>query len=81
VPAVSESFLLKSNRAVAEGLGTVSPIGGPIVTLMSMFSPYFSTTREILPYALFWLCLAAACACALAWWTIRRFDRWTGRAE
>jgi ABC-type transport system involved in multi-copper enzyme maturation permease subunit len=81
VPTASESFLLNSNRTVAEGLGTVSPIGGPIVTLMSMFSPYFSTTREILPYALFWLCLAAACACALAWWTIRRFDRWTGRAE
>jgi ABC-type transport system involved in multi-copper enzyme maturation permease subunit len=81
VPAVSESFLLRSNCAVAEGLGTVSPIGGPIVTLMSMFSPYFSTTREILPYALFWLCLAAACAWTLTSWTIRHFDRWTGRAE
>ena len=53
VPAVSESFLLRSNRTVAEGLGTVSPIGGPIVVLMSMFSPFFSNTREILPYAIF----------------------------
>ena len=60
VPAVCESFFLSSNRTLAEGLGTLSPIGGPIVTLMSMFSsPYFSTTREILPYAIFWLFLAA----------------------
>ena len=52
VPAMSESFLLSSNRTFAEGLGALSPIGGPIVTLSSMFpSSYFSTTREILPYA------------------------------
>jgi ABC-type transport system involved in multi-copper enzyme maturation permease subunit len=81
VPAVSESCLFSSNRAVAEGLGTMSPIGGPIVMLMSMFSPYFSTTREILPYALFWLCLAAIFAWTLTWWTIHRFDRWVGRTE
>jgi hypothetical protein len=48
-------FLLSSNRTLAEGLGALSPIGGPIVKLMSMFSPFFSNTREILPYALFWL--------------------------
>jgi hypothetical protein len=80
VPAVSESFLLRSNRTVAEGLGTVSPIGGPIVTLMSMFNPFFSNTREILPYTLTWLFLAGTCAWTLTWWTIRRFDLWTGRA-
>jgi len=81
VPAFSESFFLSSNRAFAEGLGTLSPIGGPIVTLMSLFSPFFSTTREILPYALFWLCLSGAAALALTWWTIHRFDRWAGRVE
>jgi hypothetical protein len=73
---------LNSNRVLAEGLGALSPIGGPIVTLMSMFpSPYFSTTREILPYALAWLILMGICAWTLTWWTIRRFDRWAGRAE
>jgi ABC-type transport system involved in multi-copper enzyme maturation permease subunit len=82
VPTVSELFFLNSNRVLAEGLGALSPIGGPIVTLMSMFpSPYFSTTREILPYALAWLILMGICAWTLTWWTIRRFDRWAGRAE
>ena len=82
VPAVSESFLLSSNRTFAEGLGALSPIGGPIVTLSSMFpSSYFSTTREILPYATLALFLTGISAVALTWWTIRRFDRWTGRTE
>jgi ABC-type transport system involved in multi-copper enzyme maturation permease subunit len=82
VPAASESFLLSSNRTLAEGLGAVSPIGGPIVTLMSMFSsPYFSTTRQILPYALIWLFLTGIGAWTITWWTICRFDRWAGRAE
>jgi hypothetical protein len=42
---------------------------------------YFSTTREILPYAVSALFLIGICAWALNLWAIRRFGYWTGRAE
>jgi len=80
VPTVSEILFLRSDRPLSMGLGSVSPLGGPIAILMSLFfSPYFVPTRHILPFDLAWLCLMGGLAWVLTRWTIQRFDVWMGR--
>jgi len=79
-PTVSEIFFLRWDRPLSMGLGSVSPLGGPIAILMSLFfSPYFVPTRHILPFALAWLCLMGGLAWVLTRRTIQRFDVWMGR--
>lgn len=79
VPTAAEVFLLRSDRELSQALGTVSPLGSPIVTLASMFNPYYGTARGILPYQAGWLIASASTAAAIRWRTIRTFDRTMGR--
>ena len=45
-PILEEDLLMRRiDRYLSEGLAAVSPLAGPIVTLMSMFSPWFGTAR------------------------------------
>jgi len=79
-PTVSEIVFLRSDRPLSVGLGSVSPLAGPIAILMSLFfQAYFIPTRHILPFALFWLGLVGGLASVLARRTIQRFDVWMGR--
>jgi hypothetical protein len=79
VPTIAEVMFLRSNRLAAAGLGVISPVGGPILTLMSMFSPQYMTARQLLCLDLAWLAMAGILAWALPRWTIKGFDRWMGR--
>jgi ABC-type transport system involved in multi-copper enzyme maturation permease subunit len=79
VPIVAEGALLHSNRSLAEGLGAMSPIGGPILTLAPMFNLSYSPLREVFLYQLGWLLIASVTACILMHATISSFDRWMGR--
>ncbi|HEV3120893.1 MAG TPA: hypothetical protein VGY53_03270, partial [Isosphaeraceae bacterium] len=81
-PTAEEAFLMRQiDRNLSEGLAALSPVAGPIVTQMSMFSPWFGTARGVVPYAAGWLVVAALFAASLRWWTIRTFDRQMGRVE
>ncbi len=79
VPTIAEIMLLRSDRPLAEGLGAISPIAGPIVTLAPMFNPTFSPLRKLFPYELAWLLVASVVAWALFRATISSFDGWMGR--
>jgi hypothetical protein len=79
VPTLSEVLLLGSRRSLAQGLGVMSAIGGPIMTLAPMFNPSYTPVREILPYDLAWMLLASLLAWVSMRWTIRSFDLWMGR--
>ena len=46
VPTLAEELFLPFHPLLAHGAGLMSPIGGPIVTLMSMFNPYYTTPRH-----------------------------------
>jgi hypothetical protein len=81
VPTVAETLLLWSNRPLAEGLGVVSPIAGPILTLAPMFNPSYSPLPKVLPYELAWLVAASVVAWTLVRWTIGSFDGWMGRGS
>ena len=81
VPTIAEELLLRSDRPLAEGLGAVSPIAGPILTLAPMFNASYSPLRKLLPYELAWLVAASLVAWTLLRWTIGSFDRWMGRSS
>jgi ABC-type transport system involved in multi-copper enzyme maturation permease subunit len=80
-PIYVETFWLlpRVDRNLFEGLAAASPIAGPIVTQMSMFSPSYGTARKVVPYAAAWLVTAGAAALFLRWRTVRTFDRSLGR--
>jgi hypothetical protein len=78
-PTLVEVFLMRVDRTLYGGLGAASPLGGPIITLSSMFTPFGGTPRTLVPYAVLWLPLAALAAAGLRWWTGRSFDHWMGR--
>jgi hypothetical protein len=80
VPTLTEMMFWHTNRRIASGIATLSPIGGPIATLMTLFSsPYFSQAQDVMPCLLGSLLLASITACGLYCWTVHRFDRWLGR--
>jgi hypothetical protein len=80
LPTVTEVAFMSSNRGLASGLGSGSPIAGPIQALMTLFrSPYFVSGIDVLPFSLTWIVLAGCTAWGLNRWTIRQFDRWMGR--
>ena len=79
VPTIAEIMLLQSNRPLAEGLGGIGLIGGPILTLDPMFNPSFSPLRTVFPYELAWLVIASVAAWTLLRLTIASFDGWMGR--
>ena len=81
VPTIAEELLLRSDRPLAEGLGAISPIAGPILTLAPMFNPSYAPLRKLLPYELAWLVAALLLAWALLRWTIASFDRSMGRSS
>lgn len=81
-PIVEETFLMRRiDRNLSEGLAAASPLAAATVTLMPMFSPWYGTARQVLPYAAGWLVVAAAVAIGVRWWTIRNLDRWMGRID
>jgi hypothetical protein len=79
VPTLAEIVFLPFFRPVASGFALVSPIGGPIVMLASMFDASFSNTRALVWTSLVWSCVAGGVSWALIRWTIHGFDRWMGR--
>ena len=81
-PMFEEIFLMRRiDRNLSEGLAAVSPLVAATVTLMPMFSPWYGTAQQVVPYAAGWLVLAVAVAMGFRWWTIRNMDRWMGRID
>jgi hypothetical protein len=79
VPTIAEIILFPFYRPVAEGLGAISPVGGPILTVAPMFNPTYSPLRKLFPYELGWLVIASIVVWALLRSTISSFDGWMGR--
>jgi ABC-type transport system involved in multi-copper enzyme maturation permease subunit len=81
MPILIESLLIHriSNRDFYNGLGTFSPITGPIVVQSSLFNPWFGSPNGVIPYALASLALAFAFAGFAYERTVRTFDRRMGR--
>ena len=80
LPTFAEVIFVPFHRGLSSGLGAGSPIAGPIVVMMTLFSDsYFANSEVIMPAALGWLLVAAITAWGLNYVTVRRFDRWTGR--
>ncbi len=78
-PTLGETLFIGTRRSLAFQLGLISPLGGPIASLSSMYNASFITPSALLPSNLAWLCASGAVAWLLAWWTTHRFDRWMGR--
>jgi hypothetical protein len=78
-PTVSEMLFLQFNRPLSNRLALISPLGGPIVTLASMFDVSYTSPGWLLPANLACLCAAGALSWGLLRWTNYRFDRWMGR--
>lgn len=81
IPILIEFFWIHrmADRDLFYGLGTFSPITGPIVVQMSLLNPDSGNPRGVIPYALISLALAFALAGFAHERTVRTFDRRMGR--